>query len=95
MARKVLNVAKDRWVLREKFPDGYLLDSDFSDWQKQLLYNRGIESKEEAALFLNPQYGHLHDPFLMDGMKEAVDRIEQAIIRKERITCYGDFDAMG
>ena len=40
-----------------------------------VLANRGILNKQDAEIFFRPQLAHLHDPFLMAGMKEAVDRI--------------------
>lgn len=61
----------------------------------RLLFNRGIHSVEEAHKFFRPSLAMLHDPFLMDGMKEAVERINQALGRKERILVYGDYDVDG
>lgn len=60
-----------------------------------LLVQRGIYSYEEARLFFRPELGHLHDPFLMQDMGAAVERIEQAIDRGERILVYGDYDVDG
>src|ERR1700712_2940842 len=60
-----------------------------------LLAARGIRSFEEAKTFFRPQISHLHDPFLMRGMKEAVQRITEAIEWHERIMVYGDYDVDG
>lgn len=60
-----------------------------------ILYNRGIQSSEEIADFLNCSLDGLHDPFLMKGMKEAVSRIRQAKENNEKITIYGDYDVDG
>lgn len=59
----------------------------------QLLANRGLNSDEEIAAFLRPDYGKLHDPFIFKDMKKAVDRIWQAIKNKEKILIYSDYDA--
>jgi single-stranded-DNA-specific exonuclease len=60
----------------------------------QLLVIRGIDP-ETAERFLNPSLSHLHSPYLMLGMKAAVDRIDAAIERKEGILIYGDYDVDG
>jgi single-stranded-DNA-specific exonuclease len=44
-----------------------------------LLTIRGIDQPEAAASFLAPSLSHLHSPYLMTGMKTAIDRIEAAI----------------
>ena len=60
-----------------------------------ILINRGINSKEEVRLFLNPNRNDFHDPFLITDMEIAVNRIIKAIEKKERITIYGDYDVDG
>jgi single-stranded-DNA-specific exonuclease len=61
----------------------------------QLLLQRGIETAEAASFFLSPALSQLHSPYLMSGMKLAVDRLEAAIDRKEGILVYGDYDVDG
>jgi single-stranded-DNA-specific exonuclease len=61
----------------------------------ELLLARGVDSPEAAKHFLNPQIGHLSDPFLMRGMDLAVARIELALERGETILLYGDYDVDG
>jgi single-stranded-DNA-specific exonuclease len=56
---------------------------------------RGIDQPEAAASFLTPSLSHLHSPYLMTGMKTAIDRIEAAIEREEGILIYGDYDVDG
>ncbi|HEY6338633.1 MAG TPA: single-stranded-DNA-specific exonuclease RecJ [Candidatus Sulfotelmatobacter sp.] len=60
-----------------------------------LLLCRGITDAESATRFLAPSLSHLHPPELMTGLGAAVDRIEAAIERKERILIYGDYDVDG
>ncbi len=61
----------------------------------QLLISRGVSTSEDVRRFFRPSLTDLHDPFLMDGMNAAVDRINQALGRKERILVYGDYDVDG
>lgn len=60
-----------------------------------LLVQRGILNYEQARLFFRPELNHLHDPFLMQDMILATQRIEKAIEDKERILVYGDYDVDG
>ena len=61
----------------------------------RLLVMRGIDDCESAERFLSPSLAHLHSPYLMSGMKAAVDRLDAAIERKEGILIYGDYDVDG
>lgn len=61
----------------------------------RLLVERGIRTQNEAKQFFRPSLSDLHDPFLMDDMHKAVNRINQALGRKERILVYGDYDVDG
>jgi single-stranded-DNA-specific exonuclease len=60
-----------------------------------LLVGRGIEEPEVATSFLSPALDDLHNPLLMSGMKSALDRLEAALERKEKILIYGDYDVDG
>ncbi|MCD7900055.1 MAG: single-stranded-DNA-specific exonuclease RecJ [Bacteroides sp.] len=61
----------------------------------QLLVQRGIETVAEAKKFFRPQLPELHDPFLMEDMDIAVERLNKAMGKKERILIYGDYDVDG
>jgi single-stranded-DNA-specific exonuclease len=61
----------------------------------RLLVFRGIETADSASQFLSPSLSQLHSPYLMSGMKAAVDRLDAAIERKEGILVYGDYDVDG
>ena len=60
-----------------------------------LLVKRGITSVAEARNFFRPKLSNLHNPFLMDGMDIAVQRLNKALGKKERILVYGDYDVDG
>jgi len=60
-----------------------------------LLVERGVKTFEEARLFFRPGLDQIHDPFLMKGMRQAIDRINQAIASRQRIMVYGDYDVDG
>lgn len=60
-----------------------------------LLISRGYESVETAYGFLNPGLSDLHEPHLLRGMRESVERILKAIEQKERILIWGDYDVDG
>ena len=61
----------------------------------ELLVKRGVETFEQALAFFRPNLDNLHDPFLMKDMDKAVERLERAINRGERILVYGDYDVDG
>ena len=61
----------------------------------KLLFDRGITTSQQARHFFRPQLTELHDPFTMNDMQVAVDRLNLAMGRKERIMVYGDYDVDG
>ena len=61
----------------------------------RVLVGRGIGSVQEARKFFRPQLPDLHDPFLFQDMQKAVNRLNEALGRKERILVYGDYDVDG
>ncbi len=60
-----------------------------------LLIQRGIKTESAAKRFFRPMLNELIDPFLMNDMDVAVDRLNDAMGRKERIMVYGDYDVDG
>ena len=60
-----------------------------------LLIRRGIKTESAAKRFFRPMLSELIDPFLMNDMDIAVDRLNDAMGRKERIMVYGDYDVDG
>ncbi len=62
---------------------------------RRLLAQRGISGRENIEKYLKPKLADLSDPFELDGMDEAVDRIFHAIDEKQCICIYGDYDVDG
>jgi single-stranded-DNA-specific exonuclease len=60
-----------------------------------LLVQRGITTFEEARRFFRPELDSLYDPFLMNDMAKAVERLEKALRDDEKILIYGDYDVDG
>ena len=60
-----------------------------------LLISRGYETEEKAQKFLNPSLADLHEPNLLKGMKQAVERILKAVEAGEKILIWGDYDVDG
>lgn len=60
-----------------------------------LLIRRGITTESAAKRFFRPQLSDLINPFLMKDMDIAVDRLNDAMGRKEGILVYGDYDVDG
>lgn len=71
------------------------LTSHLASTLARLLVMRGICEGESAQGFLTPSLSDLHSPYLMSGMKAAVDRLDAAIERREGILIYGDYDVDG
>jgi single-stranded-DNA-specific exonuclease len=61
----------------------------------QILINRGTKTSEEISSFLNPHISQLSDPFEIQGMKTAVDRIIVAAERGDKVLVHGDYDVDG
>lgn len=61
----------------------------------RLLCQRGLSDPAAAARFLDPRLDHLHDPLALADMGPAVERLLQALARRERIAVHGDYDVDG
>ncbi|MBK79069.1 MAG: single-stranded-DNA-specific exonuclease RecJ [Flavobacteriaceae bacterium] len=61
----------------------------------KILIQRGVNTFNKAKKFFRPNLNDLYDPFLMKDMNIAVDRIQKAISKKEKILIYGDYDVDG
>ncbi|MGI5842270.1 MAG: single-stranded-DNA-specific exonuclease RecJ [Christensenellales bacterium] len=61
----------------------------------KLIVARGYTTEAEIQNFLNPSFDHLNDPFKLKNMDKALERIFEAIAKKERILIFGDYDVDG
>jgi single-stranded-DNA-specific exonuclease len=89
---------RQRWTLAEPHPEQAAALAEAGHLPvvlAELLVARGITQASQAYAFLNPEAAHLHDPFLMQGMAAAADRLEQAIANREPVLLYGDYDVDG
>lgn len=87
-----------RWIVRESDPN---LSRDLarklsvSEALSSILVARGFHDPGRARSFLTPRLDDLHDPFDFRDMEKASRRILQAVMRRERILIYGDYDVDG
>ncbi len=88
-----------RWNLKEAPEEKSILtlaDSlNISNILAILLIQRGITNFYEAKNYFRPSLETLHDPFLMNGMQEATQRVIYALTHNEKICVYGDYDVDG
>ncbi|MDT8392821.1 MAG: single-stranded-DNA-specific exonuclease RecJ [Bacteroidales bacterium] len=88
-----------RWVFKQKGDDDTVQrlanELNINKILANLLVQRGINTFKEAKSYFRPQLSDLHDPFLMQDMDKAVERISLAIDRGEKILVYGDYDVDG
>lgn len=85
-----------RWKLKEKAEMHGEKGRQLPAIIRQLLFQRGIDSDEKINNFFNADYEKdLHDPFLIDGMEKAVERVRMAKKKNELVVVFGDYDADG
>ncbi|CAB4244364.1 Exonuclease RecJ [Methylacidimicrobium sp. AP8] len=60
-----------------------------------LLVARGYRDPAEAARFLEPRLSDLEDPFALTGLRQAAERLKEAIVRRQCTLVYGDYDVDG
>jgi single-stranded-DNA-specific exonuclease len=83
-----------RWKILPPVPDEYLNASDLSPLVAQLLYNRGVKL-EDIDPFLSADRRLEGNPFLLPDISQAVSRVYKAVLAREKIAVYGDFDVDG
>lgn len=85
-----------RWNIPPQItPEADTALSKFPPILRQILFNRGYSTDEEARAYLNAKPNIDTNPFQMTGMRKAVDRIHAAIQNREAIAIYGDYDVDG
>jgi single-stranded-DNA-specific exonuclease len=87
-----------RWVLPEIDPQSVRALSDalsIGTPATKVLAARGFTDAVAAHRFLQPAFEELHDPLLMRDMAAALERLQRAIDRREKILIYGDYDVDG
>ena len=90
-----------KWNYSPQSPEGLQAAKELGDKigmspvLANLLIRRGIKTESAAKRFFRPMLNELIDPFLMNDMDMAVDRLNDAMGRKERIMVYGDYDVDG
>lgn len=91
--------SKYDWKLLPQFSDQTFVKAvkkeGLDELAAQILYERGIQTKEDLEGFLHPRLEDLQDPYLLHDMDRAVERIRRAIEDDEQILIYGDYDADG
>ena len=61
----------------------------------RILYARGIDTVQKIRRFMHPSEKNFLSPYLMKGMKEAVELITQARDEGRTVAVFGDYDADG
>ncbi|MBK7258171.1 MAG: single-stranded-DNA-specific exonuclease RecJ [Ignavibacteriae bacterium] len=92
-------VREHRWILADP-PDAGLVaslarDINVPDSIAKILIYRGIDDYDKAKAYFRPDLALLHDPFILDGMATAVDRVLRGIEAGESFTVFGDYDVDG
>ncbi len=86
------------WVIRkpeQKLAEKISRELGISLSCAKILLNRGVDSIEEARIFLYPEIEKLNNPFLLSDMEKGVLRIRKALDTGEKILVYGDSDVDG
>lgn len=68
---------------------------NINPYLSSILLQRGITNFDQAKSFFRPSLDHLHDPFQLKDMEQAVIRLKSAIDKNEKILIYGDYDVDG
>ena len=87
-----------RWRLREGNKDAedlLIRELGLNPIVSRILMSRDIVEPDDVRRYLSPSLQDLHNPFLMQDMKKAVDRLLRAIYRHEKVAIFGDYDADG
>ncbi len=95
---KTLSAQNKTWHLETPCPeavDTLASALNVSPLIARLLVIRDIHTPEQGKDFIARDLARLHDPFLMNGMRQAVDRVVRAIESGEKIRVFCDYDVDG
>lgn len=88
-----------QWITENTFPEETISalanQLNLPPILARILYNRGIETFDDAKIFFRAGIESLHDPFLMADMEAAVDCVISALEAKKKVLIYGDYDVDG
>lgn len=88
-----------RWFIKQRPSDETIHDLEttlkVSPVMATLLAQRSLTTHETVRSFFNPPVTEQHDPFLMKNMQEAVNRLNEALLNKEQVLVFGDYDVDG
>jgi single-stranded-DNA-specific exonuclease len=92
-------VKEHRWIVADP-PDATIVatlakEINVPESIAKILAYRGIMDYDRAKEYFRPSLTQLHDPFLLDGMEVAVNRVEKAISDGEQMFVFGDYDVDG
>ena len=91
-------VKERKWRLREADEtavSSLVREAQLPNLLARILVNRGITDAASAGRFLNATLAECYDPFLLRGMKEAVERLVMARQSGDLVCVYGDYDVDG
>jgi len=88
-----------RWKIKQRADseavDALSQEINVNPTLANMLVNRGVTDFQKAKNFFRPDLDKLHDPFLMQDMDKAVDRLMLAIAQGQKVLVYGDYDVDG
>ena len=78
---------REKWVVAARKADFRALAREFSldPVTIRLLVNRGADTPEKIRTFLTSDWRTEYDPHLMKGAEEAAERLQAAVLRREKI----------
>ena len=92
-------VRDHRWILTDPPDEGIVAalakDINVPETIARILVYRGIADYDTAKVYFRPSMDLLHDPFLLDGMDLAVDRILRGLEAGDSLFVFGDYDVDG
>ena len=87
------------WIIKDSVDEGCIQqlvnDLSIDAVLAKLLVQRGLTTFDDAKAWFRPSLDNLHDPFLMQDMQKAVNRLVIALEKNEKILIYGDYDVDG